>query len=182
MIRTVMFTLLLVLSGCASAPPPMTASDVSMSGYRLDAGDKLRVTVYGEQRLTGEYSISPSGSIAFPLIGTVAATNLTTDQLGQMVTKRLAAGYLNDPRVAVEVINYRPYYIFGEVTRPGEYPFVNGRTVEQAIAAAGGFTYRGNSKRVTLRRGSQGERLVKPDFFTARVMPGDTIHIGERYF
>jgi len=151
--------------------------------YRLDAGDKVKVTVYGEQSVNGEYAVGPEGDIAFPLIGNVLAKQLTVEELRQMIVARLADGYLVDPRVTIEVLNYRPYYILGEVSRPGQYPYVNGLSVDQAIATAGGYTYRASKKKVFIRPAGGAEVEVKlkrdkPIWIT----PGDTIRIGERYF
>lgn len=175
-----------VLTGCAgSSAPPISAADVArgLDSYRLGAGDKLRVTVYNEPALTGEYNVTPGGAVAFPLIGTIDAAGHTIDEVAHDLTARLAAGYVNDPRVSVEVLNYRPFYILGEVNKPGEYPYVAGLTVEQAVALAGGFTYRANEKTAFLRRqASQTEGSVALRGSQVGVLPGDTIRVGERYF
>lgn len=154
-----------------------------VQGYQLGAGDKLRVTVFNEPNLTGEYSVSSGGTVAFPLIGPVEAGSQTIEHLSQAITARLAEGYVNDPRVSVEVLNYRPFYILGEVSRPGEYPYVNGMTLEQAVAAAGGFTYRAKRSAVFLRRArATQERTAPLEGAPVYVQPGDTIRVGERYF
>lgn len=175
-----------LLSGCASASaPPISAAEVArgLESYRLGAGDKLRITVYNEPALTGEYNVTPAGGIAFPLVGAVDAANRTIDDVTKDLTARLSAGYVNDPRVSVEVLNYRPFYILGEVNKPGEYPYVSGLTVEQAVALAGGFTYRANEKTATLRRQSaNAPAAVSLRGAQVAVLPGDTIRIGERYF
>lgn len=170
------------LASCASMPPPLVLSNVSAgSGYLLGSGDKIRINVYNEEKLSGDYNVSALGTVAFPLIGAVAAKGLTPDQFAAALGQQLKA-YVNEPRVAAEVLNYRPYYILGEVARPGEYPYVNGLRIEQAIAAAGGFTYRANQQRVFVQRGEQSERTVALRDTPVRVMPGDTIRVGERYF
>ncbi|WP_311723959.1 polysaccharide biosynthesis/export family protein [Sphingomonas sp. BK481] len=172
-------------TGCTQAEPPvLSASDMAIvEGYRLGAGDKLRITVYNEPNLTGEYSITPSGTVAFPLIGAIKAGGQTIEQVSQSVTASLAQGYVNNPHVSVEVLNYRPYYILGEVVRPGEFPFVNGMTIEQAVAAAGGFSYRANRNRIYIRRArATEERTVVIREQPIEVQPGDTIRVGERYF
>lgn len=170
------------LASCEEIPPPLTASHSSAStGYMLDSGDKLRINVFNEDKLTGEYSISPAGTVAFPLIGSIAARGLTADQLAAALAGQLKT-FVHDPRVAAEVLSYRPYYILGEVNRPGEYPFVNGMRIEQAIAAAGGYTYRANQKNAFVQRGEESERTVTLRDSPTRVLPGDTIRIGERYF
>jgi polysaccharide export outer membrane protein len=173
------------LAGCAGEPPPLNVSADSalQSGYRLDTGDKLHIIVYNETSITGDYNISPDGTVDVPLAGAVKVRGLSIAQAVAAISARLADGLFINPRVDVEVLNYRPYYILGEVAKPGEYPFVPGMTVTQAIAAAGGFTYRANQKKAFLLRASApGERTVRFKDMVVPVMPGDTIRIGERYF
>ena len=176
----------LMLGGCAGAgAPPISSADVAvgLESYRLGAGDRVRVTVFNEPSLTGEYNITPGGALAFPLIGMVNAGGRTIDTVQQELTAKLAEGYVNDPRVSLEVLTYRPFYILGEVNRPGEYSYASGMTVEQAIARAGGFTYRANEKTVFLRRQKgTGESAVPLRSAQVAVLPGDTIRVGERYF
>lgn len=180
--RAATLYLLPLLAGCAADPPPMVAASVAApSGYMLDTGDRLRINVFNEEKLTGDYAVSSSGMVAFPLIGPISARGLTADQLAAALAGQLKT-FVNEPRVAAEVLTYRPYYILGEVNRPGEYPFVNGMRIEQAIAAAGGYTYRANATRVFVQRGEAGERTVPLRESPVRVMPGDTIRVGERYF
>lgn len=171
------------LSGCASTPPPLADSGRPTTGYKLAPGDKLRITVYGEQALTGEYAINSTGNVAFPLIGDVSASNASVEALAAAITTKLAGGYVKDPRVSVEVLNYRPYYILGEVNKPGEFPYSVNLTIEQAVAAAGGYSYRANKRYAIVRRANEPEEHSvdlrgRPTY----VMPGDTIRIGERYF
>lgn len=171
------------LGGCAAMPPPL-APTTDTAGYALGPGDKLRITVFNEPSLTGEYAVTGSGTVAFPLIGGVAARDVTIEGLQDAIRAKLAGGgYVKDPRVSVEVLNYRPYYILGEVNRPGEYPYSAGLSIEQAVAAAGGFTYRAQSRHLFIRRARQdGERSVDLRGRTVEVLPGDTIRVGERYF
>lgn len=176
----------LLLGGCAGAgAPPISSADVAagLESYRLGAGDRVRVTVFNEPALTGEYNITPGGALAFPLIGVVEAGGRTIDAVQQELAAKLAEGYVNDPRVSLEVLTYRPFYILGEVNRPGEYSYTSGMTVEQAIARAGGFTYRANEKTVFLRRQTgKAESTVPLRQAQVAVLPGDTIRVGERYF
>lgn len=170
-------------SGCAGGGdlPQLTlaASDV---GYTLGAGDKLRITVYGEEKLTGEYLVDGSGAIAFPLIGAVPAKGLTPPALARALTTALSKGYLDNPSVAIDVLNFRPYYILGEVNKPGEYPFVEGLTVFSAVAKSEGFTYRADDRRVFIRhKDGKAETLYRLDGMTP-VQPGDTIRVLERRF
>jgi polysaccharide export outer membrane protein len=176
----------LLLGGCAGAgAPPISTADVAvgLESYHLGAGDRVRVTVFNEPSLTGEYNITPGGALAFPLIGVVSAGGRTIDAVQQELVAKLGEGYVNDPRVSLEVLSYRPFYILGEVNRPGEYSYASGMTVEQAIARAGGFTYRANEKTVFLRRQTgKGESAVPLRSAQVAVLPGDTIRVGERYF
>jgi polysaccharide export outer membrane protein len=175
-----------LLSGCASdrvAPLASAGSAADLGNYHLGSGDKLRITVYNEPALTGEYSVTPAGAVAFPLIGAIDAANHTIEQVTTDIARRLDTGYVHDPRVSIEVLNFRPFYILGEVNRPGEYPYSSGLTVEKAVALAGGFTYRANSRVVFVRRNNgPDEGSVPLRGVPIGVQPGDTVRIGERYF
>jgi len=150
--------------------------------YRLGAGDKVKVTVFGEPDLGGMFSVSGEGKISAPLIGTVQAAGLTTTDLQAALETAYRQGYLKDPKVNVEVMNFRPFYILGEVKMPGEYPFDNGMTVVKAVALAQGFTYRADQKRVYIKHlNSLTEEQVNLTSVQP-VEPGDTIRIAERYF
>lgn len=158
--------------------PPTANSNV----YRLGPGDQLHVIVYGETDLTGDYTVSPVGTIAFPLVGEVPANGLTPDQMAQAISDRLQQGFMRHPQVSAAIASYRPFFILGEVTRPGTYPFSAALTVRGAVAVAGGFTYRANEHRVFIRHaGEQTEQSYRLDASTL-VQPGDTIRIGERFF
>jgi polysaccharide biosynthesis/export protein len=162
----------------AAAPAP-AAYDTA---YHLDAGDKLRVVVYGQEGLTNTYAIDASGAITVPLIGRVPARGRTPAGLAADITARLRNGYIREPSVAVEVENYRPFFILGEVAAPGQYPYVPNMTVESAIAIAGGFSPRARRDYVTLTHtDDQGvSRVVVP--LGTPIGPGDTLQIGERWF
>jgi polysaccharide biosynthesis/export protein len=162
----------------AAAPPPVMHDP----SYRLDAGDRLRIVVYGQEGLTNSYLVDAGGSITMPLIGAVTARGRTPAELAAAVAARLRNGYIRQPSVAAEVEAYRPFFILGEVAAPGQYPFVPNMTVESAVAIAGGFSPRAKRDRVTVThtdvRGTV--RLVVP---TATLLsPGDTVLIGERWF
>ena len=171
-----------------SAPvsdPAAPAADVrSNTAYTLGTGDKLRITVFGEQNLTGEYAVSSTGSISFPLIGEVPAAGNTLANVQETIRQRLASGYLNDPRVAIEVLEYRTFYILGEVNKPGEYPYRSNLRIDQAVATAGGYTYRANRKRFELAPGDgTADRRVKfKEAGRLEIKPGDTVRILERFF
>ncbi len=165
-------------------PPPATVASIApaLTAYRMGAGDKLRITTYGEPSLTGEFFVSGAGTVSFPLIGEIKASGQTTSELKVAIETALKDGFLKDPNVSVEVLNYRPFYILGEVAKPGEYPYTNGLTVLNAVATANGFTYRADKKHVYIRRANDtAEQRLDLDQATV-VLPGDTIRIGERYF
>ena len=171
---------------CATTPSAQPGADSGATRdevrYRLGAGDELRLIVFDEEELSGEFMVGGAGTVALPLIGDVEAEGLTLAQFQEAVEQKLANGYLNDPRVSVEVLNYRPYFILGEVNTPGEYPYREGLTVLNAVATAEGFSYRADSKRVFIKRGgADGEReyQLTPE---TRIQPGDTIRIPERFF
>ena len=177
---------LLMLGGCThrrSAILPASFADPDQQ-YRLAPGDKLHVIVFGEDTLTGDYVLTSAGNLTFPLVGNIPATNRTVEQLQTQLASALNNGYVNNARVSIQVLSYRPFYILGEVNRPGEYPVATGLTIQQAVASAGGYTYRANTKRVYLKRaGDTRERLVdlrtNPNLV---VRAGDTIRITERHF
>ncbi|WP_315825633.1 MULTISPECIES: polysaccharide biosynthesis/export family protein [unclassified Bradyrhizobium] len=152
------------------------------SAYHLDAGDKLRVVVYGQEGLTNTYAIDASGSITMPLIGSVPARGRTTAGLAAEITAKLRNGYIREPSVAVEIEAYRPFFILGEVQAPGQYPYVPNMTVESAIAIAGGFSPRARRDVVTLTHidASGAARYEVP--LGTSLKPGDTIQVGERWF
>jgi polysaccharide export outer membrane protein len=150
--------------------------------YTLDSGDKLRIVVFGQDTLSNNYTVDAQGMVSLPLVGAVEARGLTTSQLGSAIAGRLRSGYVRDPSVAVEIETYRPFFVLGEVTFPGQYPYVPNMTVENAIAIAGGFTPRAAKDKVTITRKVQGapSRFVLPLRYPLR--PGDTIEVSERWF
>ena len=152
------------------------------AAYRLDAGDKLRVVVYGQEGLTNTYAIDAGGSITMPLIGAVPARGRAPSGLAADIGARLRNGYIRDPSVAVEIDSYRPFFILGEVAAPGQYPYVPNMSVESAVAIAGGFTPRARRDRVTLTHtdGAGPARMVVP--LGTALGPGDTVQVGERWF
>src|SRR3984885_15104324 len=146
--------------------------------YHLDAGDRLRVVVFGQEGLTNTYAIDAGGSITMPLIGAVAARGKTPAGLAADISARLRNGYIREPSVAVEVETYRPFFILGEVAAPGQYPYVPNMSVESAVAIAGGFSPRARRDSVTLTHNAG--RAVVP--LGTSIGPGDTILVGERWF
>jgi polysaccharide export outer membrane protein len=152
------------------------------TAYRLDAGDRLRVVVYGQEGLTNTYAIDAGGSITMPLIGSVPARGKTPARLAADITAKLRNGFIREPSVAVEIEAYRPFFILGEVAAPGQYPYVPNMTVESAVAIAGGFSPRALRDRVTITRNDPAGlmRTIVP--LGTAISPGDTVLVGERWF
>jgi polysaccharide export outer membrane protein len=184
----------LALSGCmatttpvAVGPSPMSAYAAPVSAshdaaYHLDAGDRLRVVIYGQEGLTNTYAIDAAGAITMPLIGSVPARGRTTAGLASEIAARLRNGFIREPSVAVEIEAYRPFFILGEVAAPGQYPYVPNMTVESAVAIAGGFSPRAKRDMVTVTHAdaSGAGRYAVP--LGTSIRPGDTVFVGERWF
>jgi polysaccharide biosynthesis/export protein len=167
----------------APMPGPVVVQPVAYdSAYQLDAGDKLRVVVYGQEGLTNTYAIDAGGSITMPLIGSVPARGRTPASLAAEISAKLRNGYIREPSVAVEIEAYRPFFILGEVAAPGQYPYLPNLTVESAVAIAGGFSPRARRDVVTLTHtdASGAARVVVP--LGTSLNPGDTVLVGERWF
>ncbi|MEO9971480.1 MAG: polysaccharide biosynthesis/export family protein [Hyphomonadaceae bacterium] len=186
---TLLFAL---IAGCATATtrteaPAPTAQVQTVAttnaAYSLGNGDRLRVTVFGEEDMSGEFLVDSTGQVSIPLVGEVSAAGRTVrDFQRELETRLVDGGILLNPRVSAEVINFRPFYILGEVGLPGEYPYTDSLTVMNAVATAQGFSYRANKKVIgILGLGETEEQLVRltPDL---KVRPGDTIRIRERVF
>jgi len=158
------------------------AVSTGMAEYRLDSGDKLKITVFGEPDLSGNFEVDGQGVISMSLIGEVSAKGLTLRELQRVIETKLKDGFVREPQVAAEVQNYRPYYILGEIAKAGEYPYIAGLTVMNAIASAGDFTYRADKRRVFIKSvdtAKEKEVKLTPSLL---VKPGDTIRIKERFF
>jgi polysaccharide export outer membrane protein len=160
----------------------LAQAPAGVAEYRLDAGDQLKITVFGEPDLSGNFVVDGQGVISMSLIGEVTAKDLTLRELQREIEARFRDGYLRAPQVSAEVMNYRPYYILGEISKPGEYPYISGLTVMNAIASAGDFTYRADRRRIFIKSvDSPDEKLIELTPTTV-VKPGDTIRIRERFF
>ncbi|MBX6322665.1 MAG: polysaccharide export protein, partial [Rhodospirillaceae bacterium] len=196
----VLFAMAMLLGGCQSgenfadtattqtAAAPATGGEAAQTAtfneqeYRLGPGDQIRIIVFGSEDLSGEFEVGPQGDIAYPLIGQVHAVGKTTHEVEQEITNRLKPDYLKDPRVNVEVLNYRPFFVLGEVRKPGSFPYQSGMTVQKAIALAGGFTYRAVEDEVLITRAADPSKRKVRAPVTATILPGDTIEVEERFF
>lgn len=183
--RQFLLCLPVVALAACSGPPRLTAEYLNAhihEPYMLDAGDRLRVIVFGQDSLSNSYGVDGAGRISMPLIGLIDARGRTTQQLQAAIEGRLRAGYLREPRVSVEVEQYRPFFVLGEVNTSGQYPFVNQMTVQMAVAIAGGFGPRANRTYAELTRVINGEITTIAVPINTPMRPGDTIVIRERYF
>lgn len=182
----------LVMAACETIEPAVGAAEISVTStgtagaepvdFRLASGDKLRITVFGEDKLSGEYPIDVGGFVSMPLAGSVKAAGLTKVELEKALGSKLSGEYLRNPKVTVEVASFRPFYILGEVEKPGEYAYKSGLNVMSAMAVAGGPTYRASNSKVLIQRGGVGafqEHALAP---TVPIYPGDLVRVPERFF
>ena len=170
----------LPLFACSSGSnlPMVSTNTAELSNYRLGAGDQLTIKVVGAEDISGDYPVSDNGTIGIPLIGDVKAAGMTRAQLEKEIADKLAQGYIRNPRVSVAIQKYRPFYIYGEVAKPGEYPYASGMRVLNAIATAGGYTYRANQSYVVVNRHGQGGKALG----ATPIEPDDVIEVPERLF
>lgn len=175
--------LMLVLSACAAYKPLNPAfHKVLKEPYTLDSGDQLRITVFNQTDLTNTFMVDKGGYVAFPLIGAIGARGSTTKQLESAIAAKLRQGYLRDPDVSVEVATYRPFFIMGEVGTAGQYTYVPGMTIQNAIAIAGGFSARAEQMDADVTRNINGEIMTGRVPISDPILPGDTIFVRERLF
>ena len=178
----------LILAGCDGPRGTIVGGDAMASAglssdYRLSPGDKVKVTVFNEADLTGEFPVNESGNVAFPLAGEVEASGKSVPEFKAALTKTLGGRFVKNPKVSVEVANYRPFNVIGEVRNAGQFSYRPGLSMQDAVAMAGGFTYRANTRLIYVRRADAGgENSINPDERQVPVMPGDNIRVPERYF
>ena len=162
--------------------PPVSAAE-TVAGYRLGPGERIRLTVFRHTDLSGEFDIDGEGFLALPLVGEIQGAGLTARQLENEIEARLKdGGFLVNPQVSLEVLAYRPFYIIGEVNNPGSYRYVNGMNVINAVALAGGFTYRADQDDILITRGGSEGRKIDDVKLDTAVLPGDIIEVTERFF
>jgi protein involved in polysaccharide export with SLBB domain len=174
-----------VYAQTGAAPTPAASSDSAVApsnDYVLGTGDKVHINVFGQKDLNGDYVVDSGGSVQLPLIGNVQAAGRTVGDFQRDVTAKLADGYLVNPSVSIEVANYRPFYIIGEVNKPGEYPYVNGMSILNAVALAGGYTFRADDSEIYIRRNGSNKEVGFPADQTTKINPGDIVRVPERFF
>lgn len=172
-----------ILPGCMSYKPPARAfHEATIQPYTLDSGDRLRVSVFEQEGLTNTYTVDQAGYIAFPLIGQVPARGSSLPKLEKLIAQKLQQGYLRDPDVSIEIDRYRSIFVMGEVGQSGQYSYVPGMTIQNAIAVAGGYSPRAALRDVDVTRKINGQILTGRVPITDPVMAGDTIYVRERLF
>lgn len=172
-----------LVAGCSGyRPAPAAFHEAINQPYVLDAGDRIRVTVFDQEDLTNTYAVDQSGYIAFPLVGAVPARGRTVQQVEQEIAGKLRQGYLRNPDVSVQVDQYRTVFIMGEVGSSGQYTYTPGMTVQNAVAAAGGFSARANQGNVDITRQINGKVMTGRVLISDPILPGDTVFVRERLF
>jgi len=169
----------LALAGCTNSLSPLANSD---GPYRLDSGDEVRVIVYNELSLSTTYKVSDGGTISLPMIGEVKARGLTIEELQQAIYTKLNSGILKNPGVSVEISTYLPFYVVGEVSKPGQYPYASGLNVLTAVAVAGGFTVRADEAHMSVMRSQDGHATEWSAERVTALQPGDVLVVHERFF
>ncbi|MFN0263343.1 polysaccharide biosynthesis/export family protein [Tepidamorphus sp. 3E244] len=183
LLRLALLAAVFAVAGCTAKPAVDHRFVQAFSEpYRLDAGDRLRVIVFGQENLTNSYTVDDSGAMAMPLVGSVRARGRTAKQIEGEITSRLAARYLRDPNVSVEVERYRPFFVLGEVNEAGQFAYVSNLTVETAVAVAGGFSPRAKKDFVILTRNIDGVLMSEFVPLNFPILPGDTVEVKERWF
>jgi polysaccharide export outer membrane protein len=174
------------LTACGSAPGAFEGSTAALSGtaaHNLAPGDKLKVSVFNEPDLTGDFAIDENGNVGFPLVGELKAAGLGVDEFKANLVERLQSGFVRNPRVTIDVLNYRPINVIGEVKNAGQYPYRPGMTAQDVAAIAGGYTYRANEGKIYVTRGANKNQItVDFDKGNIPLFPGDSVRIPERYF
>ncbi len=183
--RAMLVAVAATLAACQSAPPPMEAAMANPAGageYTLGPGDRVRLVVFGQEQLSGEFAVDGGGQMAVPLIGQVNARGLTARQLEKRIAQQLNEGYVKDASVSAEVLSARPVYVMGEVNNPGKFAYASGTTALNAIAMAGGHTYRGRQDYVIISRNVDGQVLERRAPLNTPLMPDDVVRVPERLF
>ena len=183
--RHILFTILWLLFFSLFSVP-LLAENTSMAennaSYHLGSGDKLKITVFNQEDMNGEYTVDGAGNVSLPLIGTLAAKDMTLNEFEKKLKEKLVPDYLLNPKIAIEVLNYRPFYILGEVSSPNSYPYVSGMSYLTAVAIAGGFTHRAKESFVYVIHSNSPEQKEVETKLDELVMPGDIIRVDERLF
>lgn len=181
MVMSAALLVCMVPASIESALAADTAEEVD-TVYQLDTGDRIKVTVFGHEDLSGEFEVDGTGRVAMPLIQFVEVGGLSVREAESAIEAKLSPDYLKNPKASVEILNYRPFYILGEVENPGSYQYVTGMTVLESVALAGGFTYRARQKKMTVIRAADPEKKKVRALIGTKVLPGDVIEVPERRF
>jgi polysaccharide export outer membrane protein len=173
---------LITLLGVTMLASAVARADEAMQDYRLGSGDRVKIVVFGQPELSGEFSVDGRGRLSLPLIQAVTVEGLTLRETERAITDKLHPEFLKNPRVSVDIATYRPIYVLGEVRTPGSYAYVSGMTVLQAVALAGGYTYRAKKSGVRIVRAARGTEEKERANELTRLQPGDVVEVPERFF
>ena len=171
----------MILAGVPAQGTAAVLQEAVDTDYPLGVADKVRVIVFDEPSLSGEFIVNDNGALSMPLIGDVRAVGQTATEIAAVIQRKLMDGYVLQPRVSIDILTFRPFYILGEVNKPGEYPYSSGLTVDGAVATAQGYTYRADKRSIYIKRAGEARSVksrIAPDL---KIRPGDTIRVGERY-
>lgn len=181
--QSICISSIILLAACANYQPAQYAlHEATIQPYRLDSGDRLRITVFEQANLTGNFGVDQAGYISFPLVGAIAARGKTAQELEGSVARALKKGFLRNPDVTIEIASYRPFFILGEVKQPGQYSYQPGINIQNAVAIAGGFTIRAEKNSADITRKINGEVMTGRVLITDPILAGDTIYVRERFF
>lgn len=123
----------------AWATDPAATQSPAPQPYRIAAGDKIGVIVFGQPDLSGEATVDQSGNLRLPIVGDIHAVNLSLSELEKSIEQSLEQGYVRRPKVSAKIVEFRPIYVLGMVRTPGLYPYQQGQSVLAAITRAGGI-------------------------------------------
>ncbi len=182
-LRSIALATVLMLLGCGPHPRNAPVTGYLLTQYRLGPGDQVRLRLYDQPQLSDVYIVDASGRISVPLVGSVKVSHRTTQQVERIIVDRLRSkDILKEPRLSMEVVVYRPFYILGEVKNPGQYPFVAGMVIEKAVAVAGGYSIYASKRRIRITREEHNGPVTFGASMLEPVFPGDSIYVGERIF
>lgn len=181
-LQIMIFILALATTACVTTIPAQDTASAPKTEYRLGTGDHIRLIVFGHENLSGEFTVGTAGTISFPLILETQVSGLSIEELEQTITDKLSPDYLIEPRVSIEVLEYRDIYILGEVRTPGKYAYIPDLTVQKAAAIAGGYTYRAKEDSAELTRQNDGNIQTQTVSHKAIILPGDTVVIKRKWF
>ena len=151
--------------------------------YKLGSGDIISIFVYGEEDLSLEIQLTDSGTLSYPFLGEMQVVGITATQLREKITRGLRGDYLIDPKVSVQILQYRPFFINGEVVQPGSFSFQPGLTVRKAVTLAQGFTEKSSKKKnIYIISDTDPRQIPRRATLNSVIKPGDIVSIEPEKF